>query len=142
MRATGAGRSTICKKTGSGSGEIVRRTQDAHATPRVEDEEIIVTADDRLCSCRERELQILVILWITAIGDPHYRREPDGGAPQYFHHTLTSRERNCKREPGAVQNPGDLGIDRGRKSKDIDFFGAQQSALRNAVHFERRAYQG
>ena len=54
-------------QTGSGRGEIVRRTHDAHAAPGVEHEQVIVTADDRLGSGRECELEILIVLWITAI---------------------------------------------------------------------------
>ena len=55
---------------------------------------------------------------------------------------LSTRERNRERELGAPQNSGNLGIDWGRKSEYIDFFGTQQSALRDAVRLERRAYQG
>src|SRR6516164_4490022 len=76
-------------QTGSGRGEIVRRTHDAHAAPGVEHEQVIVTADDRLGSGREGELEILIVLWITAIADPHGRLKPDGSMAQYSQDPLT-----------------------------------------------------
>jgi hypothetical protein len=74
-------------------------------------------------SGRECELEILIVLWITAIGDQHGRLKPDGSMPQYFQDPLTPRKRDCTRKPGAVENPGNLGIDRGRESEHIDFLG-------------------
>ena len=130
------------QRTGSGSGEIVGRTQYAHATPRVENEQIIVTADDSFRSGSEGELQILIVLWITAISDRYRGLKPDGRAAQYFQDPFTPRKRDCPRKPGAVQNSGDLAIDRGRESEHLDFLGTQQRALRNAVRLERRAYEG
>src|SRR5215469_15645093 len=86
---------------GSGRGEIVRRTHDAHAAPWVEYEQLIVTADDRLGSGREREFEILIVLWITASGDPHGRLKPDGGMAQYFQAPLTPCKRDCAHKPDA-----------------------------------------
>ena len=74
------------------------------------------------------------VFWIAAIRDSRSRLKPDGSAPQYFRDAPTLHERDCAREPGAVQNPGNLGIDRGGESEDIDFFGAQQRAFRDTVH--------
>lgn len=53
----------------SGEGEIVGRTQDEHAPPRVEDEKVVIAADDDLCTGRQSKLQIFVVLWVTAVGD-------------------------------------------------------------------------
>ena len=93
-------------------------------------------------SGRECELEILIVLWITAIGDPHGRLKPDGGMAQYFQNPLTPRKRDCTRKLGTVQNPGNLAIDRGREREHIDFPGTEQRAFRNAVGLERRTYEG
>jgi hypothetical protein len=97
----------------------------------------IVSAPGRDC-----ELEIVIVLWITAIGDPHGRLKPDGSMAQYFQDPLTPCKRNSTRKPGTVQNPGNLAIDRGREREHIDFLGMQQRALRNAVRLERRTYEG
>src|SRR5262249_55353853 len=120
-------------QTGSSRSEIVRRPHNAHPAPGVEHEQVIVTADDRLGSGRKCELEVLIVLWITAIADPHGRLKPDGSMAQYFQDPLTpcNRDRTCK--PRTVQNPGNLGINRGREREHIDFLGTQQRAFRNAV---------
>ena len=98
----------------------------------MEHEEIVIAADDGLCTSCKSKLQILVVFWIAAIGYPHLRLKPDSRTPQDFEDALTPCERN----------PGNLGIDRGRESEYVDFFGMQQSALRNAVRLQRCTYQG
>ena len=108
----------------------------------MENEQIIVTADYRLGPGRQGELQILVVLWVAAIGDRHRRLKSDGRTAQYFQDPFTPRRWDCPRKPGAVQNSSDLAIDRGRESEHIDFLGTQQRALRNAVRLERRAHEG
>jgi hypothetical protein len=61
--------------------------------------------------------------------------------------TLSERSL-CRHDPGTwlragefrtVQNLGNFGIDRGRKGEHVNFFGAEQRALRNAIRLERRA---
>jgi hypothetical protein len=83
----------------------------------VEHEEIVIAADDDLGPSRESELQILIVLWVAAVGYPHRRLNPDSRTPQNFEDALTPRERNREREPGAAQNTRNLGIDRGRETE-------------------------
>jgi hypothetical protein len=79
---------------------------------------------------------------IAAIGYPHLRLKPDSRTPQNFEDALTPRERYREREPGTAQNPGNLGIDRGRECEYVDFFSAEQRAFRNAVRLQRSTYEG
>ena len=95
-----------------------------YAAPGIENEQIIVASDNSLGSRDESELQILVIVWVTAISHPHRGLKPHGRAPQDFQHPLTPCKRDCRREFTAVQNHGNLGVDRGGESEHVDFFGA------------------
>ena len=90
----------------------------------MEHEEIVIAADDGLGTSCESKLQILVVLWIAAIGYPHLRLKPDSRTPQDFEDALTPCDRNRACELGAAENTGDLGIDRGRECEYVDFFGA------------------
>ena len=90
---------------------------------------------------RECELEIPIVLWITAIGDPRGRLKPDGSMAQYFQDPLTPCKRDCTGKPGTVQDPDNLTIDGGREREHIDFLGTQQRAFRNAVGLERRTYE-
>ena len=75
--------------------------------PGVENEQVIVTADDRLGSDRECELEILIVFWITAIGDPHGRLKPECSMAQYLKDPLTPCKRDCMRKPGAQSRSED-----------------------------------
>jgi hypothetical protein len=114
------------ENTGSGSGEIVHRTQDPHAAPGVEHKKIVIAANDDLGPSRESELQILIVLWIAAVGYPHRRLKPDSRTPEDFEDALTARQRNHEREPGAAQDSGNLRVDRGREGEYIGFFGPER----------------
>jgi hypothetical protein len=89
----------------------------------VKHKQIVIAADDGLGASRESELQLLVVLWISAVGYLHRRLEPDGRMPQDFEDALTPRERNRECKLGAAQNSGDLGVHLGRQSEHVDFFG-------------------
>jgi hypothetical protein len=91
----------------------------------VEHEQIIVAADDGLSTDCESELQILVVLWIAAVGYPHRCFKSDGRPPKNFEEALTSRERDRAGEFRAAQNRGNLGIDRRGECDDVYFFCAQ-----------------
>jgi hypothetical protein len=93
--------------------------------PGVEHEQIIVAADDDLSTGCERELQILFVLRIAAVGYPHRWFKPDGRPPKNFEEALTSRERDRAREFRAAQNRGNLGIDRRGERDHVYFFRAQ-----------------
>ncbi len=108
----------------------------------MENEQIIVATDDSLGSRGEREFQILVIFWITAVSHPYGRLKPYGRAPQDFQDPASPCKRDCMRKLRAVQDPGNLGIDRGGESEHVDFFGAQQSTFGNTVNLQCRAYEG
>jgi hypothetical protein len=69
------------QERGSRKGEIVRRTEDAHTAPGVKHEEIVIAADDGLRTSRESELQILIVLWIAAIGYLQRRLKPYSRTP-------------------------------------------------------------
>jgi hypothetical protein len=112
--------------------------KDAHPAPGVKNKQIIITAGDCFGPNRQRELQILIVLWVAAIGDLHRGLKPYGSVAQSFQDALTPYKRDCTRKLRAVQNSGNLSINRNRKSEHIDFFGMQQSPLRNTVRLERK----
>ena len=72
----------------------------------MEHEKVVIATDNDFGTGREGELQVLVVLGITAFGHAHGRLEPDGRTPQNFQEASTPRERDRTREFRAVQNPG------------------------------------
>src|SRR5437764_14124525 len=105
-------------------------------------EQIVVAGDDSLCAGRECELEVLIILWIAAVGYAHRRVEPDGGLAKNSQKPVPALERDAACELRPIQNVGDFGVDRARAGEHIDLFGAQQHAFRDAVRLERRTYDG
>jgi|SRR5580700_40114 hypothetical protein len=120
--------------------QIVGRHQEADAAPGMQYEQIIVAGDDSLCPGRECEFQVLIVLWIAAVGYGRSRVEPDSGVAKNSQKLVPALERDAASEFRTVQNAGDFGIDRGREGEHINVFRAQQRAFRDAVRLERRAY--
>ena len=98
-----------------------------------------IAADDGLRTCRESELQVLVVLWMAAVGHAHGRLKPDGRRAQNFQQALTPRERDRVHELRGAENRGNLGTNPGGDCEHVNFFGAQTA---HAIRLERRACGG
>ena len=121
-------------------GEIICRTQDAHAAPRVKYDQIIVAADNNLSARGERAFEIHVVLWIAAVGDTYRWFEPDGLAAKNRQYKVMALARNGARESRAAKHLHDLGVNGRGKRDHIHLFGAQQCSFGDTVRLERSTH--
>ena len=86
-----------------GKGETIRRTQDAHASPRMKYDQVIVAADYNLSARGQREFEIHVVLGIAALGDTYGWFKPDGLVTENRQDKLMALGRNGTCESRAAK---------------------------------------
>lgn len=79
----------------------------------MEDEEVVVAADDRVGTGRQREFEVFVVVGITAIGDTLGRIEPNRSVTERIEKRVASPGRYQAHEFRSAENVGDFGLDGG-----------------------------
>lgn len=105
----------------------------------MEGQQILIAADDRLGTSRQREFQILIVLWVAAICYAHGRLKSHPCTPQNIKKVLAPREWDRSREFRAIQDTGKLIVNRCGEREHVDFLGSQQCPLWNAIGLEYSA---
>jgi len=81
--------------------KIVRWAKNTHAAPWVEDQQIVIAADDRLRASSQGEFQIYVVFRVTTLGDPRRWFKPYRFVSQQLQEVLppSGRDGACKLWP-------------------------------------------